>query len=62
MSGGSNTGIGKKTAIALAKRGARVILACRSQLRGEVALAEVKEVNKRWPSLILNGSVARLGW
>ena len=63
-SGGSNTGIGKKTAISLAKRGARVILACRSQIRGEVAVAEVKEVNKTWPSFVLNiamTGVARLG-
>ncbi|XP_074535627.1 dehydrogenase/reductase SDR family member 13-like [Halichoeres trimaculatus] len=39
---GSNTGIGKITAIDLAKRGARVILACRSKQRGEAALEEVK--------------------
>ncbi|KAM9852816.1 uncharacterized protein ACBR49_003679 [Aulostomus maculatus] len=39
---GSNTGIGKTTAIDLAKRGARVILACRSKKRGEAALEEVK--------------------
>ncbi|XP_057694253.1 dehydrogenase/reductase SDR family member 13-like [Corythoichthys intestinalis] len=39
---GSNTGIGKTTAIDLAKRGARVILACRSKQRGEAALADVK--------------------
>lgn len=39
---GSNTGIGKTTAIDLAKRGARVILACRSKPRGEAALEEVK--------------------
>ncbi|XP_051253989.1 dehydrogenase/reductase SDR family member 13 [Dicentrarchus labrax] len=39
---GSNTGIGKTTAIDLAKRGARVILACRSTQRGEAALEEVK--------------------
>ncbi|XP_047450834.1 dehydrogenase/reductase SDR family member 13-like [Mugil cephalus] len=39
---GSNTGIGKTTAIDLARRGARVILACRSKERGEAALEEVK--------------------
>ncbi|XP_053728491.1 dehydrogenase/reductase SDR family member 13-like [Synchiropus splendidus] len=39
---GSNTGIGKTTAIDLAKRGARVILACRSKQRGEAALVDVK--------------------
>ncbi|XP_046891679.1 dehydrogenase/reductase SDR family member 13-like [Hypomesus transpacificus] len=40
---GSNTGIGKTTAIDLAKRGARVILACRSKQRGDAALAEIKK-------------------
>ncbi|KAM9733510.1 dehydrogenase/reductase SDR family member 13-like [Menidia menidia] len=39
---GSNTGIGKTTAVDLAKRGARVILACRSKQRGEAALEEIK--------------------
>ncbi|XP_042342368.1 dehydrogenase/reductase SDR family member 13-like [Plectropomus leopardus] len=39
---GSNTGIGKMTAIDLAKRGARVIMACRSKQRGEAALEDVK--------------------
>lgn len=42
---GSNTGIGKTTAIDLAKRGARVILACRSKQRGEAALEDVKRVS-----------------
>uniref|UniRef100_A0A3Q1H5F4 Dehydrogenase/reductase 13 n=1 Tax=Acanthochromis polyacanthus TaxID=80966 RepID=A0A3Q1H5F4_9TELE len=42
---GSNTGIGKTTAIDLAKRGARVILACRSRQRGEAALEEVKRLD-----------------
>ncbi|XP_035288516.1 dehydrogenase/reductase SDR family member 13-like isoform X3 [Anguilla anguilla] len=39
---GANTGIGKATALELAKRGARVILACRSQERAEAAIRDIK--------------------
>ncbi|XP_072317827.1 dehydrogenase/reductase SDR family member 13-like [Eucyclogobius newberryi] len=39
---GSNTGIGKRTAVDLAKRGARVIMACRSRERGEAAAEDVR--------------------
>lgn len=39
---GGNSGIGKETATELASRGARVILACRSQLRGQEAVDEIK--------------------
>ena len=40
---GGNTGIGKETAIDLAGRNARVILACRSAEKGEKAAVEVRE-------------------
>ena len=39
---GANTGIGKETAVDLAKRGAIVVMACRDMKRGEAALKEVK--------------------
>ena len=38
---GSNTGIGKAVALALAKSGATVVLVCRSHERGEAARAEI---------------------
>jgi retinol dehydrogenase-12 len=38
---GANTGIGKETVRALAGRGARVLLACRSQERGREAIDEI---------------------
>ena len=40
---GANTGIGLETAVDLAKRNARVILACRSVERGETAAIEVRK-------------------
>ena len=38
---GANTGIGKEVAAALARQGARVVMVCRSEERGQSALAEV---------------------
>lgn len=42
---GSNTGIGKASAIELAKLGAKVFLVCRNQARGSAALNEVKKLS-----------------
>ena len=39
---GGNTGIGKETAIDLAKRNARIILACRSQEKGKKAEVDIR--------------------
>ena len=40
---GGNTGIGKETAIDLAKRGARVIIGCRDEKRALAALRDIKD-------------------
>lgn len=38
---GANSGIGKETTAELARRGARVIMACRSEERAKLAKAEI---------------------
>ena len=39
---GTSAGIGKTTALGLAKMGAKVVMVCRSRERGQAALAEIK--------------------
>ena len=39
---GANAGIGKATALGLAKMGGTVVMVCRSRERGEATLAEIK--------------------
>ena len=43
---GANTGIGYETALELAKRNARVILACRDSKKGQEAVDKIKEESK----------------
>jgi short-subunit dehydrogenase len=40
---GANTGIGFETSRVLARRGARVLLACRDQSKAEAAMARIKQ-------------------
>jgi len=44
---GANTGIGKATALALAKHGSKVVMVCRSRERGEAARQEIAGASGR---------------
>ncbi|XP_062337870.1 retinol dehydrogenase 12-like isoform X2 [Osmerus eperlanus] len=49
---GGNTGIGKETALDLAKRGGRIILACRDVVKAEKTKAEITE-NSGNPNILV---------
>jgi NAD(P)-dependent dehydrogenase (short-subunit alcohol dehydrogenase family) len=57
---GANQGIGKATAVILAKMGAKVVLVCRSETKGRAALEEVRAVAKGAPPELLVADLARL--
>ena len=40
---GANSGIGKATAIGLAKMGATIVMVCRNENRGKKALEDIKK-------------------
>ena len=55
---GGNTGIGKETAIALAKTGAKIIIACRNETKAKKAVAEIKAATKNEEIYSLNCDLA----
>ncbi|XP_051963099.1 dehydrogenase/reductase SDR family member 13-like [Xyrauchen texanus] len=57
---GSNTGIGKTTAMDLAKRGARVILACRNHQRAEAAVYDIRRESGNSEVLYMHLDLASL--
>ena len=44
---GANSGLGLRAVTVLARHGARVVLACRSAERGEVALRSITEIRRQ---------------
>ena len=57
---GGNTGIGKETAIELARRGAKVVITSRDPQRGEQALAEIRERSGREDVELIGLDLARI--
>jgi retinol dehydrogenase 14 len=50
---GANTGIGKETAIGLAKKGARIVMVCRDRARGVAAQQEIRKASRHEVELLI---------
>ncbi|ETE58148.1 Retinol dehydrogenase 14, partial [Ophiophagus hannah] len=59
---GGNAGIGKATAVDLARRGARVILGCRNKARGESAVYDIRRKVSKLGSGFEANQIPRLGF
>ena len=57
---GANSGIGKATAMGLARMGAQVILVCRSREKGETAVEEIKNQTRNELSDLLIADLASM--
>src|SRR5262245_56614867 len=58
---GANSGIGKETALGLARMGARVVLVCRNQQKGEAALADIRRDSASTQLDLLIADMSSLG-
>ena len=59
---GANSGIGKATALALAKRGATVVMHCRDAERGQAARDEIVKSSGNESIDLLMADLASQGW
>lgn len=57
---GANTGIGKETAIDLAKRGGKIYIACRDLEKSEEALREIKDKSKSSHAFLMELDLASI--
>lgn len=56
---GANSGIGRETALGLARAGATVVLVCRDRSKGEVALSEIKRSSSNKNVLLLTADLTQ---